>query len=109
MYLRNILPFPGIESVLSLHVIETSLVAYQERVHTVKVIDTSLPLKVTIVWMDPDNSIISEKMLLNNLNLRIQTPSGETLYGNNRAGDEVNNVSLVWVELLLMLTYTMVG
>jgi hypothetical protein len=36
-------------------------------------------------------------MLLNNLDLRIVTPQGEVLYGNNIAGDEVNNVSHVTV------------
>jgi serine protease AprX len=74
-------------------VLETSLFAQQECIHTVEVTDTSKPLKVTIVWMDPDNSIISEKMLLNDLNLRVLSPGGETLYGNNINGDEVNNVS----------------
>jgi hypothetical protein len=90
--LRNVLPFPGIESVLSLHVVETSLTSQQECTHTIVVTDTSRPLKITIVWMDPDNSLISEKMLLNNLDLRVLSPAGEILYGNNIAGDEVNNV-----------------
>jgi hypothetical protein len=36
---------------------------------------------------------MSNKMLLNNLDLKVITPSGAILHGNNVAGDEVNNVS----------------
>jgi hypothetical protein len=44
--------------------------------------------------MDPNNAIMTNRMLLNNLDLKVITPSGQILYGNNVAGDEVNNVSL---------------
>lgn len=42
--------------------------------------------------MDPDNSIISEKLLLNNIDLRVVDPTKKVYYGNNVAGDEINNV-----------------
>jgi hypothetical protein len=53
----------------------------------------SKPFKATIVWMDPPNAGMSSKMLLNNLDLKVITPSGDVLHGNNVPGDEVNNVS----------------
>jgi hypothetical protein len=95
--LRNLLPFPGIEEILHLLVIEAALYPYQEMIHTFTITSTSRPFKATLVWMDPDNSYLSTRMLLNNLDLRIVTPQGEVLYGNNIAGDEVNNVSHVTV------------
>lgn len=91
--LRNILPYPGIEEVLHLHVLETEISPYQQLSYTMALNTTSRPLKVTIVWMDPDNSYLSTKMLLNNLDLKVLSPSGEIFYGNDLAGDEVNNVS----------------
>lgn len=93
--LQNILPYPGIESILTLHVIETTISPYQEIVHIVQVTDTRRPFKATIVWMDPGNSIISEKLLLNNLDLMVVLPDGSIQYGNNLAGDETNNVSIL--------------
>lgn len=45
--------------------------------------------------MDPDNSILSEKLLLNNIDLRVVSPTGTVYYGNNLAGDEINNVSFI--------------
>lgn len=92
MTLPNILPYPGIESILHLHVIETNIYSYQEIVHTVQVHDITRPMKATIVWMDPDNTIMTNKMLLNNLDLKVITPTGKILYGNNISGDEINNV-----------------
>lgn len=50
-------------------------------------------MKATIVWMDPTNAVMTNRMLLNNLDLRVITPTGLILYGNNIPGDEVNNVS----------------
>lgn len=71
---------------------ETTIFAYQEITHTVNINANTRPFKATIVWMDPDNAIMTSRMLLNNLDLRVISPTGETLYGNNIAGDEVNNV-----------------
>jgi serine protease AprX len=73
--------------------VETEIYAYQEITHVVNVNDISRPFKATIVWMDPSNSVMSNKMLLNNIDLKVITPSGAVLHGNNVAGDEVNNVS----------------
>jgi hypothetical protein len=91
--LPNVLPYPGIETVLTLHVVETEIFAYQQISHLVQVNDISRPMKATIVWMDPNNAIMTNKMLLNNLDLKVITPTGLILYGNNISGDEVNNVS----------------
>jgi hypothetical protein len=84
-------------------VVETSISAYQEIVHVVQVTDTSRPFKATIVWMDPVNSIISEKLLLNNLDLKVQLPDNSLKYGNNLAGDETNNVRSIMNRPLRVL------
>jgi hypothetical protein len=94
--LRNILPYPGIEELLHLHVMESEIYPYQELIYTMATNTTARPLKVTLVWMDPVNSYLSTKMLLNNLDLKVLCPNGEILYGNSIPGDEVNNVSR-WV------------
>ena len=47
--------------------------------------------------MDPPNSVMSTKMLINNLDLIVQDPFGNTYYGNNIAGDDLNNVEQVVV------------
>ena len=72
---------------------ETEIFAYQQISHLVQVNDVSRPMKATIVWMDPTNAVMTNRMLLNNLDLRVITPTGLILYGNNIPGDEVNNVS----------------
>jgi hypothetical protein len=58
------------------------------------VTSSTKPLKVTICWMDPTNSIISAKLLLHDIDLVIE--QGATMwYGNKQAGDERNNVEQV--------------
>jgi hypothetical protein len=62
--------------------------------------------------MDPDNTVMSHKMLLNNLDLKVITPSGDILHGNNIAGDEVNNVSDSYTDvgfLTVLLLSAVVG
>jgi hypothetical protein len=103
------LPYPGIEEILHLQVMESVLFPYQEMVHTVTISSSSRPLKATLVWMDPDNSYLSTRMLLNNLDLRVVTPQGGVLYGNNIAGDEVNNVSAVLACPLCLSDQPVIG
>lgn len=55
--------------------------------------------------MDPENSVLSTKMLLNNLDLQVTRVSdGQVFYGNGIQGDEYNNVSQC-IFLNLLLTY----
>jgi hypothetical protein len=110
--LPNVLPYPGIETILQLQVIETTIYPYQEIIHIVEVHDVSRPFKATLAWMDPNNAIMTNRMLLNNLDLKVITPSGQVLYGNNAAGDEVNNVranQAYWTLLSLLFSSFAVG
>jgi hypothetical protein len=94
--LKNILPYSGIEENLKIVVTEHSISAGNRITYTVTVSDSSLPLKATLVWMDPLNSVISTKMLLNDLDLQIRWVAASQFfyqYGNGIQRDEYNNVS----------------
>lgn len=96
MSLQNVLPYPGIEEVLKIHVIEASIGSLQEFTTEVQIGDSSRPFKVTLVYMDPANTIMSTKMLINNLDLIVEDPTGtQVYYGNGIAGDDINNVEQV--------------
>lgn len=61
----------------------------------VQVADASRPFKATLVYMDPANTMMSTKMLINNLDLIVEDPDGNIYYGNGIAGDDINNVEQV--------------
>lgn len=88
--LSTVLPYPGISEGLDLYVEELTVRSLQEVRYSVEVADKSRPLKVTVVWMDPVNHVISSRLLLHDLDLTVISPSGEVLYGNNQPGDEVS-------------------
>lgn len=60
-------------------------------------IDASKPLKATLVYMDPANTVMSSKMVINNLDLIVTDPLGNSYYGNSLAGDDINNVEQVTI------------
>jgi hypothetical protein len=92
--LKNILPYPGIEDNLQIVIDESSISAGYRITYTVQVTSATLPFKVTLAWMDPMNSVITSKMLLNDLDLQIREVSTSSIsYGNGIQGDEDNNVS----------------
>lgn len=96
----NILPYPGIEEILEVHVIEMSVTTMQQFTHTVTVGDASRPFKATLVWMDPTNSAVTQKMLINNLDLEVEeTTTGTVYYGNGNGADDVNNVEQVSISV----------
>ncbi len=85
----------GVEENLSILVMESSIAAGYRTTIRINLNSTLLPLKATLVWMDPPNTIMSSKMLLNNLDLQVtQTLTGTVYHGNGIQGDEYNNVSL---------------
>ena len=88
--LPNILPYPNIEEILDLYVEEMQITSMEEIRFDVVVQDDTRPLKVTVVWMDPVNHIISSRLLLHDIDLQVVAPSGEVFHGNNQPGDEVN-------------------
>jgi hypothetical protein len=57
------------------------------------VIDGSQPLRVMLTWTDPPASLSASVQLVNDLDLEIVGPDGQTYYGNTVAsGDRTNNV-----------------
>jgi hypothetical protein len=98
--LQNVLPYPGIEEVLEVHVIEMSVTTMQRFTHTVTVGDNSRSFKATLVWMDPTNSAVAAKTLINNLDLQVEeTSTGTVYYGNGNGGDDTNNVEQVAISV----------
>jgi hypothetical protein len=92
--LKNILPYAGIEDNLNIMITESSINAGYRLTYSVTVSSSTLPLKATLVWMDPANSVISAtKMLLNDLDLQVRdVTNNQIYYGNGIQGDEYNNV-----------------
>eukprot|EP00604_Paraphysomonas_vestita_P002812 CAMPEP_0174818882 /NCGR_PEP_ID=MMETSP1107-20130205/1813_1 /TAXON_ID=36770 /ORGANISM="Paraphysomonas vestita, Strain GFlagA" /LENGTH=431 /DNA_ID=CAMNT_0016031437 /DNA_START=818 /DNA_END=2110 /DNA_ORIENTATION=+ len=95
--LQNILPYPGIEDILKIHVVEATIGSLNEFSAKVQIGDSTRPFKASLVYMDPQNSVMSTKMVINNLDLIVEDPFGNTYYGNNLAGDDINNVEQVVV------------
>ena len=50
-------------------------------------------LKAVLVWTDPPGA-----QLVNDLDLRVVTPSGQTRFGNGSQRDRVNNVEAVTID-----------
>ena len=58
------------------------------------VLGNTVPLAITLVWTDPPASSLSGKQLVNDLDLRVLTPGGQTLMGNGGV-DTTNNVESI--------------
>lgn len=71
--------------------------------YKLQVSDPSMPLKVTLAWVDPPGSTGSARSLVNNLDLVVQDPDGKLYYGNdfNRQSkvDLSNNVEQVAIKV----------
>nr|WP_216675749.1 S8 family serine peptidase [Brevibacillus sp. HB1.3] len=81
--------------------------------YKVKVSDDSKPLAITLAWTDYPAAIVAKRALVNDLNLKVTTPSGEKLNGNdffeapyNDEVDNLNNVEQVWITEPEQGTYT---
>jgi hypothetical protein len=59
VFLQNVLPFAGIETVLDLYVEEVVLLSNVKLQFEVVVTDVTRPVKITVVWMDPINTVVS--------------------------------------------------
>lgn len=102
--LLNILPVTNYEqSDLQLFLEENRLSPLSERRYYVNFnsVSTSLPLKVTLSWIDPPNHEFVAQVNLNDLDLVVTDPAGNVFYGNTNnqidqpvlgaQRDEVNN------------------
>lgn len=96
--LANLLPIDN-TSRFDLYVADNEeLTSYSKREYKVSVSDSSVPLRVTICWSDPPNVVWAAKNLINDLDLRVTSPTGVVYYGNGRQGDEFNPVERVVID-----------
>jgi len=77
-------------------------------VHTLQVLDSSLPLRVVLVWTDYPSTPAATVNLVNDLDLEIESPSGDLYRGNvfvdgvsvtGGSADNINNVEVARIEL----------
>jgi subtilisin family serine protease len=70
-------------------------------------VDSSKPMRVTLVWTDPAGEPNADPALVNDLDLSVTSASGTEYWGNNFDGgrsvegfarDELNNVECVYVD-----------
>mmetsp|Transcript_6327 Transcript_6327/g.10347 ORF Transcript_6327/g.10347 Transcript_6327/m.10347 type:complete len:885 (+) Transcript_6327:82-2736(+) len=94
--LDEVLVYSGVTtSGLDLFIEEATLSQNDVLNWTVVVTSNTIPLKATIAWVDPANIVSASKQLLNDVDLRIVSPSGTITYGNgNSAGDSHNNAEM---------------
>jgi len=78
--------------------------------YKLQVSDPSMPVKVTLAWVDPPGTTGSSSALVNNLDLIVQDSSGKSYYGNDFSGqgqtDTQNNVEQVSIKLPKTGEYT---
>ena len=96
MSLLSILPltkYDAASSPWNIFVDTFDLPQSMELVYQVNVVSKSSPLKVSICWYDPPSQVFASKFLLNDIDLLVQDPSGNTFYGNIGVLDyDVNKV-----------------
>jgi len=80
------------------------------REYKLKVTDPSMPVKITLAWVDPPGTPGAGATLVNNLDLIVQDQRGNTYYGNDFSGqghvDNDNNVEQVSIQLPKTGEYT---
>lgn len=72
------------------------------------IVNSGSPLKVSLVWSDPEAAVPASSTLVNNLNLTVTAPGGAVVYKGNvfangwsitgGSADTVNNVENVYVQ-----------
>jgi hypothetical protein len=73
---------------------------------TVIVTDTTVPLRVTLVWSDYPASPVAAVALVNDLDLMLASPSGEAIYPNGSSSpDRINTVEQIIVQSPAAGTY----
>lgn len=103
--LASLLPqmiYSAAGSPFTLFMDEMKLSELTEKVYAVQVSSAAQPLKVTLSWFDPPNEVFAARFLLHDLDLVVESPSGQVFYGNALVGaddspalgtqrDEINN------------------
>lgn len=98
--LPNVLPLDGVETTNELYIEEETLFSNHEIVFRIQVLNNSRPLKATIAWIDVEQSHLSHKVLVHDIDLRVELVDGvnTTWYGNKIVGDELNTVEQVIID-----------
>ncbi|MHB8985848.1 MAG: S8 family serine peptidase [Eubacteriales bacterium] len=71
------------------------------KTYSIKVSDSATPFKATLAWTDPAGDPLSKNALVNNLDLLVTAPNGQTYAGNSFVGqtpDVSNNVEQVFIK-----------
>ncbi|WP_167879456.1 S8 family serine peptidase, partial [Methanococcoides sp. NM1] len=66
--------------------------------HTEQYISSGPPLKISLVWTDYPASLSAADTLVNNLDLKLESPNTTIYYGNG-APDTKNNVEQIYLEV----------
>lgn len=89
----------GQESDFKLHSLDREVAVPSEYNMYCFTVAPGKPFRATVVWTDPEGPTGSGRTLIHNLDLSVQTPSGDFLYGNDLVDsngaaliDEINNV-----------------
>jgi len=100
--LDSVLYFPGVTKTFDLFVDDLVITSYQIVLYKVRVTTATVPLKVTLAWIDPANVASASKQLLHDLDLKVYDASRTLVfYGNgNAVADTVNNVEMVYIDAL---------
>eukprot|EP01041_Mallomonas_annulata_P002728 gene2728-5374_t len=100
--LDTVLYHPSISSdYFDLFVDEFSLTSYQTRAYQITSTSStaSVPIKVTISWIDPANSSSAAKQLLHDIDLSAMDSNGRKYYGNGGdTYDSLNNVEMIIID-----------
>ena len=117
--LDNALHFPGDDQTMIIRDVRNSSAEALETGDVTEFVvnhdDLSVPFKVTLVWHDAPATPNSSFTPVNNLDLEVDIPTGQTIRGNNiingqsnfdTTTDEINNVEMVMLPAALSGEYT---
>lgn len=108
IHLENVLYFSGDSRMLRVWDIHNSegVSTNEQREYLINVTSSTQPLKIHLVWTDPESSTFAGLNLVNNLDLEVVSPGGTTYKGNVFSGgvsvpggsaDTLNNVEGVYI------------
>ncbi len=117
--LDNALYFPGDDATLLIRDVRNSAGDALSTGETHEIVvshdDITVPLKVTLVWHDAPATPNASFTPVNNLDLEVDIPTGQTIFGNNivngqstfdTTADDINNVEMVMLPAALTGEYT---
>ena len=89
-----------------------SLSTGEKMTYTYNVASSSTPLRLSMVWTDYPGSTSAKVQLVNDLDIKVTSPSGQVYHGNDfskpydNSVDRLNNVENVWIDSPEVGTYT---